>query len=49
MIDSKMHGLRINAMLEELMEEGNKKDINLNKLIDFTLGPNNKIYLELTQ
>lgn len=48
MIDSKMHGQMINGMLEELMQEGNVKEISLNKLIDFTLGPNNKIYLELT-
>jgi hypothetical protein len=35
--------------LEDLRNEANEKEIILDKLIDFTLGPNNKIYLELTQ
>ena len=32
-------------MLEDLKAEGNEKQIVLSKLIDFSLGPNNKLYL----
>lgn len=31
--------------LDDLRNEANEKEITLDKLIDFTLGPNNKIYL----
>ncbi len=45
LIDSKAHGKMIVAMLEDLKGEGNEKQIVLGKLIDFSLGPNNKLYL----
>ena len=48
-MDSKDHCEMLGEKLEDLRNEANEKEITLDKLIDFTLGPNNKIYLELTQ
>ncbi len=44
-IDSKAHGKMLKGMLEDLAASGNQNEIKLNKLIDFSLGPNNKVFL----